>query len=135
MGDYLEGVRAALAELGPRPEVNDIAGIGYALAEYRRAVINQAKGGPPGDGQWAYPEELELAVRRAENALLERVKPYPTLLEQTARAICRSYRLSTGWKPVGDYTLDDEVENAWMDFMPEAQAAFGILVANLKASA
>lgn len=116
----------------PNAKVIDVT---YLLGAYRSAVTNQARGGPPGDGQWASPEELDEAVERAEVALLDRLTPYYTMLEQTARAICRSYRQTTGWKPDGDYTLDDEVENAWMDFMPEAQAAFGILVANLKASA
>jgi hypothetical protein len=39
------------------------------LTAYREAVVNQAFGGPPVDGAWAYPHELEAAVQHATVAL------------------------------------------------------------------
>jgi hypothetical protein len=51
-----------------------------------------------------------------------------TPLEKVARAICRAHRISIGFAEAPDYTLTDEIHNAWQDFLPEASAALTALL-------
>lgn len=55
----------------------------------------------------------------------------PEMVERLARLLCRRIRVIQGFEAttvVGvPYTLDDEVENAWDLFVPEARAVFEIM--------
>lgn len=47
-------------------------------------------------------------------------RPSPVGREEVARWICRTVRIAQGFKGTAEYTLDDEVHNAWDDWLDEA---------------
>lgn len=53
-------------------------------------------------------------------AAREESRPSPVGREEVARWICRTVRIAQGFKGTAEYTLDDEVHNAWDDWLDEA---------------
>lgn len=47
-------------------------------------------------------------------------RPSPVGREEVARWICRTVRIAQGFEGTAEYTLDDEVHNAWDDWLDEA---------------
>ena len=54
----------------------------------------------------------------------------PTLT-QIAKQMCRDLILARSLKPHDGYTIEDEVENAWHLWIPEARSAVQALIANI----
>lgn len=62
-------------------------------------------------------EDVEAAI---ELAARPDPRPSPVGREEVARWICRTVRIAQGFKGTAEYTLDDEVHNAWDDWLDEA---------------
>ena len=70
-------------------------------------------------------EAVQLIGRLA--AALPDPRPSPVGREEVARWICRTVRIAQGFKGTTEYTLDDEVHNAWDDWLDEADDLLALL--------
>lgn len=77
---------------------------------------------PPIAHGWAQEHGKALArlLAAAREEARPNPRPSPVGREEVARWICRTVRIAQGFKGTAEYTLDDEVHNAWDDWLDEA---------------